>query len=158
MILRTRLLTVTTAVAAATSLLAATATLAADQLMAPPVNTLSPQDSSGLVAQLTAMDAAASASPDLGFRISSLHPGVAGQKIVRAQHTYKGLRVFGSESVVVTDNADKIVSVSTSDRRGPLAIGLAPASISDMVPTLSASDAITVAANAVAPHGTHRWP
>jgi len=158
MILRTRLLTVTTAVAAATSLLAATATLAADQLMAPPVNTLTPQDSSGLVAKLTAMEAARGVPPDLSFRIRSIHPGVAGQKVVRAQHTYKGLPVFGSESVVVTDAAGNIVSVSTADRRGQLAAGLAPSAISDMVPTLSAGDAIAVAAKSVAPHATNRWP
>ena len=157
MVLRTRLLTVTTAVAAATSMLAATATLAAEQLMAPPVGTLAPQDSSGLVAQLAAMDAARGAPPEQGFRISSLHPGVVGQKIVRAQHTYKGLRVFGSESVVVTDSAGNIVSVSASDRRGKLGTGLAPSAVGDMAPTLSASDAITVAANSVAPRGTHRW-
>ncbi|WP_332852905.1 M4 family metallopeptidase [Duganella sp. S19_KUP01_CR8] len=158
MILRTRLLPATTAVAAATALLAATATLAADQLMAPPVNTLTPQDSSGLVAQLAAMDVARGVPPDLSFRISSLHPGVVGQKIVRAQHTYKGLRVFGSESVAVTNATGNIISVSTSDRRGQLATGLAPSSISDMVPTLSANDAITVAANSIAPRGTNRWP
>src|SRR5471030_1115581 len=158
MILRTRLQTATTAVAAATALLAATATLAADQLMAPPVNTLTPQDSSGLVAQLAAMDAARGVPPDLSFRISSLHPGVVGQKIVRAQHTYKGLRVFGSESVVVANAAGQIVSVSSAVRRGQLATGLAPTSISDMVPTLSANDAITVAANSIAPRGTNRWP
>ncbi len=158
MILRTHLLTAATAVAAATALMAATATLAADRLMAPPVNTLTPQDSSGLVAQLAAMDAARGIAPDLSFRISSLHPGVVGQKIVRAQHTYKGLRVFGSESVVVTNAAGQIVSVSTADRRGQLATGLAPASISDMVPTLSANDAITVASNSIAPRGSNRWP
>ncbi|MYM91084.1 M4 family peptidase [Rugamonas sp. FT82W] len=158
MILRTRLLTVTTAVAAATSLLAATATLAADQLMAPPVNTLTPQDSSGLVAKLTAMEAARGVAPELSFRVSSVHPGAAGQKIVRTRHTYKGLPVFGSESVVVTDAAGNIVSVSTADRRGQLAAGLAPTSIGDMVPTLSAADAIAVAAKSVAPRASNRWP
>ncbi|MQA40506.1 M4 family metallopeptidase [Rugamonas aquatica] len=157
MILRTRLLTVTTAVAAATSMMAATATLAADKLMAPPVNTLSPQQSSGLVATLTAMDAAHGLAPDLSFRLSSLHPGVVGQKIVRAQHTYKGLRVFGSESVIVTNAAGSIVSVSASDRRNKLGTGLAPSAVSDLVPTLSANDAITVAVNSIAPRGTHRW-
>ena len=157
MILRTRLLTVTTAVAAATSMMAATATLAADKLMAPPVNTLSPQQSSGLVATLTAMDAAHGLAPELSFRLSSLHPGVVGQKIVRAQHTYKGLRVFGSESVIVTNAAGSIVSVSASDRRNKLGTGLAPSSVSDLVPTLSAGDAITVAINSIAPRGTHRW-
>ncbi|MYN17332.1 M4 family peptidase [Rugamonas sp. FT107W] len=158
MILRTRLLTVTTAVAAATSLLAATATLAADQLMAPPVNTLTPQDNSGLVAKLTAMEAARGVAPELSFRIRSIHPGVAGQKVVRVQHTYKGVPVFGSESVVVTDAAGNIVGVSAADRRGQLAAGLAPSSISDMVPTLSAGDAIAIAAKSVAPRASNRWP
>ncbi|MGJ9419863.1 M4 family metallopeptidase [Massilia sp. CMS3.1] len=52
-----------------------------------------------------------------GFSVAQQHPGIQGTQVVRAAHTYKGLRVFGSESVVVVDAAGAIVSESASSRR-----------------------------------------
>jgi Zn-dependent metalloprotease len=136
------------------------------QLMAAPVRVATPQESAGLVARLTALDNRQGLSADYSFRISSQHPGVVGQKITRAQHTYKGLRVLGSESVVVTNAAGDIVSVSVSDRRPGLAPSAvapggtpaAPATPADNTPAISSDEAIRVAVQAVAPRGTHRWP
>ena len=60
-----------------------------------------------------------------GFTVAQQHPGVQGTQIMRAVHTYKGLRVFGSESVLVVDGAGAIVSESASSRR--LHLGRGPA-------------------------------
>ncbi|MYM30019.1 M4 family peptidase [Duganella sp. CY15W] len=141
--------------------------LHAAQLMSAPVTVATPQESAGLMARLTALDAHQGLTNDYSFRISSQHPGITGQKITRAQHTYKGLRVFGSESVVVTNAAGDIVSVASSDRRpgiapaattpgaAPLA---APPTPADLTPTLTADDAIRAAVQDVAASATHRWP
>ncbi|MBV7537294.1 M4 family metallopeptidase [Duganella sp. sic0402] len=154
----------------------------AAQLMSAPVALATPQESASLVAQLTALDARAGLTADYSFRISSQHPGVVGQKIVRAQHTYKNLRVFGSESVVVSNAAGEIVSVSSADRRPgiapqasmpgetapgpvtapasppPLSSATAPPSPAELTPTLSGDDAVNAAVQAIAPSATHRWP
>jgi Zn-dependent metalloprotease len=134
-------------------------------LMAAPVGPASPQESAGLVSRLVALENRRGVTPDYSFRIASQHPGVVGQKITRAQHTFKGLRVFGSESVVVTNSAGEIVSASVSDRRAGLGVapGGAPAPSAtaappaDLTPVLSAADAIAVAVRSTAPNGVHRW-
>jgi Zn-dependent metalloprotease len=137
--------------------------------MSGPVPGATPQQSAGLVAQLIARDARAGLTVDHSFRISSQHPGVVGQKIVRAQHTYKNLRVFGSESVVVTNAAGDIISVATVERRPGIApqTGASgampptpptPPAPADLTPTLSADDAIGAAVQAIAPAATPRWP
>ncbi|MBV6320204.1 M4 family metallopeptidase [Duganella violaceipulchra] len=151
-------------IVAALPMMASNAAQAAAQLMSAPVAQASPQESAGLVSKLSALDNQRGLSADHSFRIASQHPGVVGEKITRANHTFKGLRVFGSESVVVTNSAGDIVSESVSDRRtalsAPAASGggrsatVAPA---DWTPTLSASDAIALVVKAVAPSGTHRW-
>jgi Zn-dependent metalloprotease len=151
----------------AACLLAAPLHAAEVQLMSAPVVVATPQESAGLVARLTALDNRQGLGADYSFRISSQHPGVVGQKITRAQHTYKGLRVLGSESVVVTNAAGEIVSVSVSDRRPGLAPSTVtpgaapaptPASPADTTPAISTDQAIAVAVQAIAPRGTHRWP
>ena len=157
----------TASVVAALSILAANAAYAAGPLMAAPVNLASPQETAGLVAKLAALDARRGIGSDNSFRIASQHPGVVGEKIVRAQHTYKGLRVFGSESVVVTNGAGDIVSESVADRRAGLDANAAStnsqsgrqlaAPVTDLTPALSSTDAIDKVAKAVAPRGVHRW-
>ncbi|CAN7723872.1 M4 family metallopeptidase [Duganella sp. LjRoot269] len=150
-------------VVAALPMMVSSAAQAAAQLMSAPVSLASPQESKGLVAKLTALDAEHGLSADHSFRISSQHPGVVGQKITRAQHTFKGLRVYGSESVVVTNDAGDIVSESVSDRRAALGADTngvtagKTSAIVDTTPSLSASDAIALVVKAVAPSGTHRW-
>jgi Zn-dependent metalloprotease len=157
--LRTALLTACLALAAWPAVAA--------QLMSAPVAVATPQESAGLVARLTALDASQGLTNDYSFRISSQHPGVTGQKITRAQHTYKGLRVLGSESVVVTNAAGDIVSVSVADRRPGLTPqattpGAPPApplpTGADLTPAIGTDEAIRIAVQAVAPGGTHRWP
>jgi Zn-dependent metalloprotease len=142
----------------------------AAQLMSAPITTATPQDSASLVARLNALDAHPGIDASYSFRISSQHPGVVGQKITRAQHTYKGLRVFGSESVVVTNAAGEILSVSASDRRpglqpqattpGGVAPPPPPAAPlpADLTPSLNSEAAIAAAVQAIAAGASHRWP
>ena len=151
-------------IVAALPMMASNAAQAAAQLMSAPVAQASPQESAGLVAKLTALDAQRGLSADHSFRIASQHPGVVGEKITRANHTFKGLRVFGSESVVVTNNAGDIVSESVADRRAGLGADAstnggksATVAHADWTPTLSATDAIAEVVKAVAPSGTHRF-
>jgi Zn-dependent metalloprotease len=135
------------------------------QLMSAPVTIATPQERAGLVSRLTLLDNRQGLSADYSFRISGQHPGVAGQKITRAQHTYKGLRVLGSESVVVTDAAGDIISMSVAERRPALApsaltpggTAAAPTTPADMTPAISSDEAIRLAVQAIAPRGTHRW-
>jgi Zn-dependent metalloprotease len=146
--------------------IAATLHAHAIELMSAPVRVATPQENSGLVARLAALDNRQGLTADYSFRISSQHPGVVGQKITRAQHTYRGLRVLGSESVVVTNSAGEIVSVSVADRRPGIAPSAAtpgagaPSSTPappDPTPTLSAPDAIIAAQQAIGPTAVHRW-
>ncbi|MES2742562.1 MAG: M4 family metallopeptidase [Pseudomonadota bacterium] len=137
---------------------------ASNQLMAAPAVQLSPQENAGLVAKLSAKRAALGLNADNSFTVAPPHPGVNGTKISRAQHTFKGLRVFGSESVVVTSDSGDIISESVSDRRAGL--GNSAASLAgngeggvfgnDLAPALSAANAIDVAVKSVAPRALHR--
>jgi Zn-dependent metalloprotease len=140
----------------------------AAQLMSAPVAAITPQENAGLLAKLNLLEAQRGIGNDYSFRLSSQHPGVVGQKITRVQHTYKGLRVFGSESVVVTNTAGAIVSIASSERRPGLApasagpaggvLPAAPPPASELAPAISTDDAIRLAQQEVAPGGTHRWP
>ena len=111
----------TASVAAALPMLTPCVVHAAGPLMAAPVSMASAQESAGLVAQLASRDAQRGVAGENSFRVNGQHPGVVGEKITRVQHTFKGLRVFGSEAVVVTNNTGEIVSESVSDRRAGLA-------------------------------------
>ena len=153
--LHTPLLATRIAASIAVAVMATTAQ-AAIQLMAAPIAPPSPQESAGLVSKLTALERSRGVPSEYGFRISGQHPGVVGRKVTRAQHTFKGLRVFGSESVVVTNDAGEIVSSSVSDRRP----GLVPSAVAapvDMTPALTAEQAIDAAVKSVSPRGVHRW-
>jgi Zn-dependent metalloprotease len=143
----------------------------APAMMGGPVAPPTPQDSTNLAARLTALDKSRNlaATPGYSFRIAAHHPGAAGQKIARVQHTYQGLRVFGSEAVVVTDDKGAITSTSVTDRRpGATADqGLAATPLpapAELKPSLSPQQAIKLAiravqAQTVAPEGVeHRWP
>lgn len=105
----------------------------------------SPQATAALVAQLAAQLPARGLDGDHGFAPLNQHPGVQGTQIVRLQHTWRGVPVFGSESVVVLDAAGRVVRESASARRDHLGKGLAnrlggPAL--DTTPALSARAAI----------------
>ena len=78
-----------------------------------------------VVDQLAARRPAAGLDADHGYKVVAQHPGVDGTHVVRAAHLYKGLRIFGSESVVVLDARRQIVSESASQHRLYLGRGAA---------------------------------
>jgi Zn-dependent metalloprotease len=108
------------AAAVAASFAPAFAGVLPDTLMASPAQPLSVEAKANLVSRLDSLRAAAGLDSDHGYKLREQHPGVNGQRIVRADHTFQGLRVFGSDSVVVTDESGNIVSESASDRRDGL--------------------------------------
>jgi Zn-dependent metalloprotease len=133
---------------------------AAGPMMAAPV-AQSPQEAASLMAKLAATRAAHGLDSDHGFAVESQHPGVIGTKISRAAHTYKGVKVFQSESVVVTNDAGDVLSESISDRRAGLGNGnsvarsRAKAGALNVTPALSASAAIDKVVNVVGPNAVH---
>jgi Zn-dependent metalloprotease len=109
-----------------------------------------------LTAQLAAGRAARGLDTHHGFALTQQHPGVAGTQVVRARHTYKGVPVFGSESVVVLDARGKILSESASERRQHLGKGRAnklrrATADFNVAPAISKQLAITAALATVTP-------
>ena len=134
--------------------------LAAGQMMAGPL--AAPQtERAALVARLAAANDKRNLDQLHGYALSSEHPGFAGTRITRLQHTYKGVRVFESETVLVTNEAGKIVSESASDRRAGLGAGPGSARFGsryanlNVQPTLSAPAAVAKAVAAAAPRAVH---
>jgi Zn-dependent metalloprotease len=108
---------------------------------------------------LAAQGAARGLDADHGFVISRQHPGADGTEVTRADHTYKGVRIFGSDSVVVSDAAGKSVSESVSERRLHLGKGVsnrlgAATADFNVVPTIGAAAAIAAALRSLPPGAT----
>jgi Zn-dependent metalloprotease len=131
---------------------------AAPAMMAAPFVKSSPQDSTALAQKLAAGHVGAGLDADHGYAPAREHPGEAGTRISRLAHTYKGVRVLGGESVVVTDARGKLVSTVVSDRRNGLgsAHTLAAGRAFSVTPTITAQAAIDAAVRATAPAGVHR--
>ena len=149
-----------TAVAAAICALAASAgapALAASPMMSAPV-AIDSQAATALVGKLAAQRTLQGLDADHGYVVTNQHPGVQGTTVARASHTYKGVRVFGSESVVVVNAAGQILNESVSDRRlhlgrGPAnKLGAATANFS-VRPAIGVQAAIAVAVKSAAPKG-----
>ncbi len=138
----------------------------AGQMMAAPTAQATPQEKASLVSKLAAAPAAAALGSAHGFAVAAQHPGADNTKISRVNHTFQGLRIFGSESVVVTNSAGEIVSESVSDRRSGLntagskglaASASASAGATDVTPKLTSDQAIAIAVKSASPSGVHRW-
>ncbi|NHZ43230.1 M4 family metallopeptidase [Massilia aquatica] len=139
--------------------------LANAPIMAGPTALHSPQQGQALVAKLAATRATHGLDADHGFSITVQHPGVIGTRISRAAHTYKGVRVFQSESVVVTNDNGDIVSESISDRRSGLGQGSggnaalrARSATLNVVPQVQAASAIDMVIKKVSPNAVHHVP
>ena len=78
-----------------------------------------------VLSQLTARRSAVGLDLDHSYKVVAQHPGVQGTHVLRAAHLYKGVRIFGSESVIVIDGRQQIVSESASPRRLHLGRGAA---------------------------------
>ena len=137
------------AAAVAASFAPAFAGVLPDTLMASPAQPMSVEAKAGLVSRLDARRAAAGLDSEHGYKLREQHPGMHGERIVRADHTFQGLRVFGSESVVVTDENGEIISESASDRRNGLdasrAARAAGKGAPDTRPAFGADEAIRIA-------------
>lgn len=109
-----------------------------------------------VLGELAARRAQDGLAAEHGFAVAAQHPGVAGTLVVRADHTYRGLRVFGSESVVVTSAGGQILSESVADRRQKLPgagqrSAAGPAAPLDVKPAITPAQAIAAALRSVAP-------
>ena len=91
-------------------------------MMSPPT-TLSAKAKSSVLAQLAAQRQAKGLDADHYYRITAQHPGMGGTQVLRAAHTWKGLRIFGSDSVVVLDAQARVLSETASERRLYLGTG-----------------------------------
>ena len=91
-------------------------------MMGPP-HKLDAKAQAQVVNQLAARRTALGLDADHGYKVVAQHTGTQGTHVVRAAHLYKGLRIFGSESVVVLDSRGRIVSESASARRMHLGRG-----------------------------------
>jgi Zn-dependent metalloprotease len=145
---------------AALPLMMSAEAIASGQMMGAP-SAQSPQEAAALVGKLAATRGKHGLDNDHGFAIESQHPGVKGTRISRAAHTYKGVKIFQSESVVVTNDAGDVISESISDRRAGLGNGnsvaasRAKAGGLSVTPILSASAAIDKVVNAVGANAVH---
>ena len=126
----------------------------AAQLMSP-ATTQPPAISASLAAMLVAQHAARGLDANHGVVLVRQHPGAQGTQISRFDQTYKGVRIFGADAVIVTDSAGKPQSVSTSERGHNLGRGganrLGPSTADfDVTPTLSTKAAIDAALRTLA--------
>ena len=151
-------LTIVAASIAALPLMATTADAATPlphTLMAAPVTLASPQENASLVNKLAAQARSRGLNTEHGFAVGAQHPGVSGTRVSRVQHTYKGLPVFGSETVVVSNSAGDIVSESVSDRASGLgsggvnAVTRSATTDIDTTPAVSAAAAIAAAVKSI---------
>jgi Zn-dependent metalloprotease len=141
------------AVIGALPLLAAVPAQGASALMNGPT-VQAPQAIASLMGELAAQRATQGLNGDHRFALAAQHPGAAGTMVLRIDHTYKGLRVFGSETVVVASAGGSILSQSVAERRDKLGTG-APgkAGVPNIRPAISAQDAIATAVRSVAVGG-----
>lgn len=128
-------------------------------MMSPPLN-LDAKAQATVLGQLASNRTASGLDQDHYYRITAQHPGMQGTQVVRAAHTYKGLRIFGSDSVIVLDSKLKVLSETASPRRLYLGRGSANrpdgASASfNVKPAINRKAAIAAAMGALVPGATH---
>ncbi len=152
--------TLIAAALAAVPMMIASQAMAAHQMMGGPL-AAAPDDRAALVGKLAAAHGKRGLDQDHGYAVAGEHPGVKGTKITRLHHTYKGVRVFHSESVLVTNDAGKVVSETVADRRSGLGYGAASAKMGgryssfNVRPSISAQAAIDTAVAAASPFAVH---
>lgn len=139
--------------------------MASEPMMADFKGPSSPQENSTLLSNLLAKHRDLGLNQQHGLSLAKQHPGSKGGAISRVHHTFDGIRIWGSESILVTDNAGQIVSEAISDLRlglGNDAASLDQAEVAGGVssalnttPTLSSKQAISKVVNQVAANGVH---
>ncbi len=125
-----------------------------------PAVAASPQLDAALLAQLDARRAARGQDARLGYAIVARHPGTQGTQIARVAHTYKNVRIFGFESVLVLDANGKILSESDSEQRTNFvkADAAGPGSDFSVVPAISSKAAIDAALASLGASARHETP
>jgi Zn-dependent metalloprotease len=151
-----------TVLAASIGALCLMAGAGAAPMMSPPA-VPNAQSQAALLTQLASQRASRGLDANHGFAVAAQHPGIQGTQVIRARHTYKGVRVFGSESVVVVDLGGRIVSESASERRQHLGKGSVKrrgngGADFDVRPTVPDKAAIATAVASVAPNAAQIEP
>jgi len=125
-----------------------------------PAVAASPQLDAALLAQLDARRAARGQDARHGYAIVARHPGTQGTQVARVAHTYKNVRIFGFESVLVLDANGKILSESDSEQRANFAKADAagPGSDFSVVPAISSKAAIDAALASLGASARHETP
>ncbi|MFJ1469006.1 M4 family metallopeptidase [Massilia orientalis] len=125
-----------------------------------PAVAASSQLDAALLAQLDARRAARGQDARLGDAIVARHPGTQGTQVARVAHTYKNVRIFGFESVLVLDANGKILSESDSEQRTNFvkADAAGPGSDFSIVPAISSKAAIDAALASLGASARHETP
>jgi Zn-dependent metalloprotease len=124
-----------------------------------PAVAASPQLNAALLAQLDARRAARGQDARFGYAVMARHPGTQGTQIARVAHTYKDVRIFGFESVLVLDANGKILSESDSGQRASFARADAgPGTDFSVVPAISSKAAIDAALASLGASARHETP
>jgi Zn-dependent metalloprotease len=125
-----------------------------------PAVAASPQLDAALLAQLDARRAARGQDARYGYAIVARHPGTQGTQVARVAHTYKNVRIFGFESVLVLDANGKILSESDSEQRANFvkADAAGPGSDFSVVPAISSKAAIDAALASLGASARHETP
>jgi len=125
-----------------------------------PAVAASPQLDAALLAQLDARRAARGQDARYGYAIVARHPGTQGTQVARVAHTYKNLRIFGFESVLVLDANGKLLSESDSEQRANFvkADAAGPGSDFSVVPAISSKAAIDAALASLGASARHETP
>lgn len=119
-----------------------------------------PQAKAALLAQLDARRAARGLDAGHGYALVSQHPGTQGTQVARVAHTFKGVRIFGAESVLVLDANGRIVSESDSEQRANFSkdTDAGPGPDFSVVPAISSKAAIDAALASLGPSAGHDTP
>ncbi|SDF43629.1 Zn-dependent metalloprotease [Massilia sp. PDC64] len=125
-----------------------------------PAVAATPQLNAALLAQLDARRAARGQDARFGYAILARHPGTQGTQIARVAHTYRNVRIFGFESVLVLDANGKILSESDSEQRANFAKAdtAGPGPDFSVVPAISSKAAIDAALASLGASARHETP
>jgi Zn-dependent metalloprotease len=120
----------------------------------------SPQINAALLAQLDARRAARGQDARHGYAVIGRHPGTQGTQIARVAHTYRGVRIFGFESVLVLDANGRILSESDAEQRANFARAdvAGPGTDFSVVPAIPSKAAIDAALASLGTSARHETP
>lgn len=121
---------------------------------------VTPQARAALQAQLDDRRAARGLDVRHSYALISLHPGTAGTQIARVAHTFKGVPIFGFDSVLVLDANGRIVAESDAEQRANFvkADSTGPGPDFSVVPTISTKAAIDAALASLGTSARHETP